>query len=97
MASAMMSSISCGLAQPKASDMLFGHHRIVERVGLVVEFDDRARQGRAFLDPETLGDRARGDVAHHDFQRDDLDFADQLLAHVDARMKWVGMPIRFRW
>ena len=38
---------------------------------------------RALLDAETLGERARRDVAHRDRQRDDLDFADQLLAHVE--------------
>ena len=39
---------------------------------------------RAFLDAEALGQRAGGDVAHHHFERDDLDFLDQLLAHVEA-------------
>ncbi len=53
-------------------------------VGLVVELDDRARQLRAFLDAEARRQRAGGDVAHHDLERDDLDFADQLLAHVQA-------------
>ena len=55
---------------------------IVERVVLVVEFDDRARQLRAFLDAEARGERAGGDVAHDDLERDDLDLADELLAHV---------------
>jgi hypothetical protein len=54
-----------------------------ERVVLVVELDDRARQLRAFLDAEARRQRAGGDVAHHDLERDDLDFADQLLAHVE--------------
>jgi hypothetical protein len=31
-----------------------------------------------------LDERAGGDIAHDDLQRDDLDFLDQLLAHVDA-------------
>ena len=62
--------------------MLLGDHRVLERIVLVVELDDRARQLRAFLDAEALGQRAGGDVAHHHFERDDLDFADQLLAHV---------------
>ena len=68
----------------KGGDVLFRNHRIVERVGLVVEFDDRARQHGAFLDAQALGQRAGGDIAHHDFERDDLDFLDQLLAHVEA-------------
>src|SRR5262249_22278100 len=48
------------------------------------ELDDRARQLRALLEAEALRQRAGGDVAHHDFERDDLDLADQLLAHVEA-------------
>ena len=64
-------------------DVLFRHQGIVELVVLVVEFDDRARQLRAFLDAEPLRQRARGDIAHADFQRNDLDLADQLLAHVE--------------
>ena len=63
--------------------MLFRHHRVVERVGLVVELDDRARQHRAFLDPQPLRQRAGGDVADHHLERNDLDFLDQLLAHVE--------------
>ena len=68
----------------EAGDMLLGDHRVAERVVLVIIFDDRARQLRAFLDPEALGERAGGDVAHHHLERDDLDLPDQLLAHVEA-------------
>ena len=64
--------------------MLVGDHRVAERVVLVIIFDDRARQLRAFLDPEALRQRAGGDVADDDLDRDDLDLADQLLAHVEA-------------
>ncbi len=64
--------------------MLLGDHRVAELVGLVVVLDDRARQRRALLDAEALGERAGGDVAHHHLERDDLDLADQLLAHVEA-------------
>jgi hypothetical protein len=78
MASAMMSSISCG------GDVLLGHHRVAELIVLVVELDDRARQLRALLDAEALRQRAGGDVAHDHFQRNDLHLADQLLAHVEA-------------
>src|SRR5690606_37684725 len=65
-------------------DVLFGHHRVSERIVLVMEFDDRARELRAFLDAEARRQRTRRDIAHHAFERDDLDFADQLLAHVQA-------------
>src|SRR5580704_19231944 len=54
-------------------DVLFRHDRVVELIVLVIEFDDRARQLRAFLDAEPLRQRTRGDVAHADFQRNDLD------------------------
>ncbi len=62
--------------------MLLGDHRVAERVVLVI-FDDRSRQLGAFLDPEPLGQRARGDAADDDLHGHDLDLADQLLAHVD--------------
>ena len=55
-----------------------------ERVVLVVVFDQRVRQRLALGNAEPLADRSGGDVAHHHFDRDDLDLADQLLAHVDA-------------
>ena len=64
-------------------DVLFRHHRVVELVVLVIELDDRARQLRAFLDAEPRRQRAGGDIAHHDLERNDLDLADQLLAHVE--------------
>jgi hypothetical protein len=31
-----------------------------------------------------LDERSGSDIAHHNLERDDLDFLDQLLAHVDA-------------
>src|SRR5579883_1359124 len=65
-------------------NMLLRYHRIVELVILVIEFDDRARQLRAFLDAEPLRQRAGGDVTHHHFERNDLDFANELLAHVES-------------
>ena len=64
--------------------MIVGDHRIAQGVVLVIIFDDRPRQLGAFLDPEALGQRSRGDVAHHNFDGDDLDLPDQLLAHVQA-------------
>ena len=83
MASAMMSSISCGVAQPKAvtcsSDTIGSSSS--SRL-LLIELDDRARQLRALLDAEALRQRAGRDVAHHNLERNDLHLADQLLAHV---------------
>ena len=67
----------------EGGDVLFGHHRVVERIILVIEFDDRARQLRAFLDPELLRQGAGGDIAHDDLERNNLDLTDQLLAHVE--------------
>src|SRR6185295_1921153 len=64
-------------------DVFLRHHRVVELVVLVVELDDRARQLRALLDAEARRERAGRDVAHHDLERNDLDLADQLLAHVE--------------
>ena len=64
--------------------MLVGDHRVAQRIVLVIIFDDRAGQLHALFDAQPLGQRARRDVAHHDLDRDDLDLADQLLAHVQA-------------
>ena len=68
----------------EGGDVLLGHHRIVELVVLVVELDDRPRQLRAFLEAEAGRQRSRRDIAHHDLERNDLDLANQLLAHVDV-------------
>src|SRR6185437_11911214 len=73
-----------GRGPAERGDVLFRDHRVVERVVLVVELDDRTRQLRAGFEPEALHQRAGGDVAHHHLERDDLDFLDQLLAHVDT-------------
>src|SRR5581483_8043260 len=72
-----------GRSPAEGGDVLLRHHRVVELVVLVVELDDRARQLRALVDAEALRQRARGDVAHHDLERNDLDLANQLLAHVE--------------
>src|SRR5262249_9967562 len=66
----------------EGGDVLLGHHRVAETVVLVIELDDRARQLGPFSHAGALGKRARRDVAHHHHERDDLDLADQLLAHV---------------
>ncbi len=65
-------------------DVLLGDHRVVELVVLVVEFDDGPRQLGTFLDAEALRQRSRRHVPHHHLQRHDLDFANQLFAHVEA-------------
>ena len=64
-------------------DVLFSHHRVLQRVVLVIILDDRARQPCALGNAESLGQRTRGHVAHNHLDRDDLDFADQLLTHVE--------------
>src|SRR4249919_1045797 len=61
-ASDITSSISWGVAQP---------------IVLVIELDDRPRQGGALVDAEPGRQRPCGDVAHHHLERDDLDLADQ--------------------
>src|SRR5258708_3995625 len=66
----------------ESRDVLLRHHRIAERVVLVIEFDDGARQLRSLLDAEPLRQRARGDVAHDDFKRNDLHLPNELLAHI---------------
>ena len=68
----------------ESGDVLLRDHRIAELVALVIVLDDRARQRRALGDAEALRQRAGDDVADHDLERDDLDLAHQLLAHVEA-------------
>src|SRR5665213_3295298 len=65
-------------------DVLLGDHGIVELVVFVIELDDRARQLGTFLDTEPLRQRARRHVPHHHLQRHNLNFANQLLAHVET-------------
>ena len=40
--------------------------------------------GGHLFDAETRGKRSRRDIAHHDLERNDLDLANQLLAHIEA-------------
>src|SRR4029079_14524185 len=68
----------------KGGDVLLGHQRVGESGVLVEELHDGAWQLRAFLEAEALGERSRRDVPNDHLGRDDLDLADQLLAHVDA-------------
>ena len=79
-----MSSSSWGFAQPKAvmcSSETIGSW---SASSFVVEFDDRARQGRAGFESETLAQRTGGDIADHNFEWDNLNFANELFAHVHA-------------
>src|SRR6478672_1222380 len=59
-------------------------HDVVDLVVLVVELDDRARQLCAFLDAEALRQGPCGDIAHDNFERNDLHLSNQLLAHVET-------------
>src|SRR5690606_9888550 len=68
----------------ESGDVLLGDHGIAQRIVLVVELDDGAGQLRALFETEALAQRAGGEIAHHHLERDDLDLADQLLAHIDA-------------
>ena len=68
----------------EGGDVLLRDHRIAELVVLVIELDDRARQRRAFGKAEARRERAGRDVAHDHLERDDLDLAHELLAHVEA-------------
>src|SRR3984957_17008081 len=79
-----------GAGPAEGGDMLFADPGIVQPVILVVIFDNRTGQGGAFLDPQPLGHGTGGDIAHHHFQGNDLDFLDQLLAHVEAAHEMGG-------
>ena len=73
------------MARPvERRDVLLGDERVAELVLLVAELDDRTRQRRAFLDAQLLGQRAGRHISADHFQGNDLDLADQLLAHVDS-------------
>src|ERR1700674_916005 len=72
-----------GRRPAEGGDVLLRYHRIAERVVLVIELDDRARQLGTFLDAEPLAQRAGCDISHHHFQRDDLHLPNQLLAHIE--------------
>ena len=71
-----------GRRPAESGDMLFGDHRIVQVVRLVVILDDGPRQGRAFFKAEPLGNRSRGNVSDNDLDGDDFHLPDQLFAHV---------------
>jgi len=76
--------------------VLLGHHRVVQLVVLVVEFDDRARQRLAFGQAQPLRQRARRDVAADHLERNDLHLLDQLLTQVEPLDEVVLHPMPFR-
>src|SRR5579859_1862306 len=71
-----------GRGPVEGGDVLLGHHWVAELVVLEVEFDDRTGQGLALGQAESPRQRAGGDVAADDLERDDLHLLDQLLAQV---------------
>ena len=73
----------------EGGDMFLGDHRVVELVRFVIKLDDRTGQQGAFGQIEPLGDGAGGDIAHDHLDGDDLNLADQLLAHVEATHEMV--------
>src|SRR6266853_3708904 len=72
-----------GAGPAEGGDVFLGNQWIAQFVLLQIIFDDRARQHRALGYPEALRQRAGGGVADDDRDRDDLDLAHQLLAHVE--------------
>ena len=74
----------------EGGDVLFRNHRVVQLIVLVIKLDDRPRQLSAFLEAKASGQRPGRDIAHHDLERNDLDLANQLLAHVDSADKMSG-------
>src|SRR5665213_4003634 len=71
----------------EGGDVLFRHHRMIERSVLVIKLDDRAWQLGAFVDSKPGRQGTGGDIAHHNLKRDDYDLADQLPAHVEPADK----------
>ena len=70
---------------PQHADVVVVDERIVQRVALQEELEDRLGQSRALLDAVALGHRARADVAHDALDRDHLHRLDQRLALVQQR------------
>src|SRR6516162_2998469 len=72
-----------GRRPAEGGDMLLGNHRVAQLIRLVIVLDDGAGQDRALGQTEARRQRARGDVADHDLERNDLHLAHELLAHVE--------------
>jgi hypothetical protein len=94
----MTASVVC-LRPPKRAasgpvedgDVLFRHHRIVERVVLVIEFHDRARQLRAFLEAKARGEPVatlRTTTSSGMISTSRISCSRMFT----RRMKWVGRP-----
>ena len=80
----------------KGDDMLFAHQGRAQTVVLVVILHNRARQRRAFGNPQPGRDIACGKVPHHHLDGDDLGHAHQLLAHVQTADEMRGHPHRIQ-
>ena len=80
----------------EGGDVLLRHHRVVELVVLVVEFDDRAGEGGAFLQAEALASEPaatfRTTTSSGMISTSRISCSRML----SARMKCVGIPIAFR-
>ena len=68
----------------EGEDVFLGHQRIAKGVLLVGILHDGPGQPRALVQAQPLGHGPGGIVAHDHLQRDHLDLADQLFAHVQA-------------
>ena len=67
--------------------MFVRYQRVLKLVLLKIKFNNRARQNGAFRNAQTLGQRARDDIANDDLDGNNLDLADKLLAHIQAAHK----------
>src|SRR3546814_401553 len=63
--------------------MRFGNLRIAKCIVLVIVFDQGVRQLLTLWNAQPGRDRTRSDIAHHHFDRDNLDLPHKLLAHVE--------------
>ena len=73
-----------GAGPAEGGDVFFADQGVAQFVGLVVEFDDGAGQFQSFFQSQAFAQGAGGDVAHDDFDGNDGEFANQLLAHVQG-------------
>ncbi len=85
-----------GIGPAKRSDVLLGDHRVFQRIRLVIELDDRARQHDAFINAEALGERACRTLRTTTSSGIISTSLINCSRMFRRRMKWVGMPILFR-
>ncbi len=57
---------------------------VVERVGLIEEFDEWGREGLSLWEAQSLDDAAGGAVSDDDFEGDDLDFVGEEALVIEA-------------